>query len=167
MVVSCRGGVGLWATVEGAGVTEMTGWGRGCPSGGLPPAGAAQPSCLGGRGLPAMHACVHPSVRGGPPSCPAAAAPLPPPPLKKLLLAPAACCATLCPLALLQKVTLETALSGGAPRVSQIRQQQQVQQESTLLGGAPAAGSGGFGQRYNAPQQYGSGGGGGGSFGGR
>ncbi|KAL4457646.1 hypothetical protein ABPG75_012511 [Micractinium tetrahymenae] len=60
------------------------------------------------------------------------------------------------------KVTLETALSGGAPRVSQIRQQQQLAQEQ----GAPGAAPGGYGQGrggYGQGQQYS----GGGSFGGR
>ena len=62
-----------------------------------------------------------------------------------------------------QKATLETALSGGAPRVSLIRQQQQLQQEQAGMGapgGAPRYGA-------PAPAPYGGGGAGGGSFGGR
>ncbi|KAL4442924.1 hypothetical protein ABPG77_008415 [Micractinium sp. CCAP 211/92] len=66
------------------------------------------------------------------------------------------------------KVTLETALSGGAPRVSQIRQQQQLAQEQGGgVGGAAGGygqGRGGYGQGQGQGQQYGGGGGG---FGGR
>lgn len=62
-----------------------------------------------------------------------------------------------------QKVTLETALSGGAPRVSQIRQQQQLAQEQggAVGGGAGGYGQGrgGYGQGQGQGQQYGSGGG--------
>lgn len=73
-----------------------------------------------------------------------------------------------------QKATLETALSGGAPRVSQIRQQQQLEQGvQPGMGGAYGAPGGGFpGGGRGGGGQYGQPGGypaatGGGSFGGR
>ena len=51
----------------------------------------------------------------------------------------------------MQRITLETALSGGAPRVSQIRQQQQLQ--LAAAGGVHMGGADGAG-RYNPTQQY-------------
>lgn len=69
-------------------------------------------------------------------------------------------------------MTLETALSGGAPRVSQIRQQQQLQDQAGMPGtyGSPAGGYQGGGRGggagYAQPGGYPAAGGGG-SFGGR